>query len=477
MKKLIASLTAAVALVQSAACVAIEKPQPTGQTAGGVRVKGSLSQTKVLQGSDGLIYLQVDMDAPEKRWDVSSLRKPTDFVIVLDRSGSMADERKMDYAHRAIDSLINQLQPTDRFGLVAFDSEIETPITLTHASYGNKSRFRQIVRGIGARGGTNLGGGLLQGIAQIQSAVNFARDPMNRAQRMILISDGLANEGITDETELRRIAGNAASKDSSNNTFSISTIGVGIDFNEHLMAGVADYGHGNYYYLEKLAQLDKVLADEFHRASQIAASDVRVELELGDGITMTDASGYPYRQEGRRLTVEPGHLYGGQKKSFFITIQVPTHTPFMRPLGTVDVVFRTLEKGDQPYRVNLVSPEVTIACLPAEKKQEVLSSMDKKVYEKAWTENNYGHYLRENAAKVGAGDQAGAIESIHNYRDRLQQAYEAAPTPGMKQKLEALKPQEAEVRGAFSAPDATTATKRLGKGLQYEGIQNQRNSP
>ncbi|QQR81703.1 MAG: VWA domain-containing protein [Deltaproteobacteria bacterium] len=305
--KLTTLLIAASLMSQSVACMAIEKPN-TFQNVGGIKIKGSLSQTKVLQGSDGLIYLQLDMEAPERSG--RSERKPTDFVIVLDRSGSMADEKKMDYAHRAIDSLINQLQPTDRLGLVAFDSVIETPIHMSYASSGNKSRFHQIVNGIEPRGGTNLGGGLIQGITQIHESGN------GRAQRMILISDGLANEGITDESELRRIAGDAT-QSFSKSALSISTVGVGIDFNEHLMASVADHGHGNYYYLEKLAMLDKVLSDEFTRASQIAASDVRVNLELSDGFTLTDASGYPYHQEGRRIIVEPGHLYSGQKKSFF----------------------------------------------------------------------------------------------------------------------------------------------------------------
>ncbi len=456
-KKITTSLMALSLMAQSLGCVAADKPT-VSQNFGSVRVRGTLSQTKVLQGSDGLIYLQVDMEGAEK--NIRRERKPTDFVVVLDRSGSMGDEKKMNYAHRAINSLINQLQATDRFALVAFDSQVETPIYMTYATTPNKSRFQQIVNQIEPRGGTNLSDGLLQGISQVQAS---QRD---RAQRMILISDGLANEGITDTASIERIAAGAV-----RDTFAISTIGVGIDFNESLMAGVADHGRGNYYYLEKLAMLDKVLSDEFHKANQIVASDVRIEMELGDGVVLTDASGYPYFQQGRQIVVEPGHVYGGQKKSLFLTFQLPTGSPSLRPLGKVRLTFNA---DDRKQEVILVGNDVRISCLPGERRQEVLSSIDKNVYEKAWTENNYGKFLKENAAKVSQGDQAGALSTIQVYRDELEKAYQAAPTPGMKQKLEALEPQKTQVQEAFSSSDAATATKKLSKDLQYQGIQKQR---
>jgi hypothetical protein len=107
-------------------------------------------------------------------------------------------------------------------------------------------------------------------------------------------------------------------------------------------------------------------------------------------------------------------------------------------------------------------------------RQEVMGSIQPGVYQEAWTQNNYGKLLKDNAERVKEGDRAGALLDIQNYRTQLSKAYEAAPSPAMKHKMEELGSLEAQVNDAFSGPDQDLKAKRLSKGYQYQGVQSQR---
>ncbi len=438
--------------------------KPAWQQQGKIKLRTGVSQTKVLQGSDGLIYVQVDLEAPEEANKVAKERKPTDFVIVLDRSGSMGDAKKMDYAHRALESLVGQLKPEDRFALVSFDDVVETPIELGAVSSGNKEQVLSTIRAIDPRGSTNLGAGLVRGIEILTAARNSGK-----AHRLLLLSDGLANVGVTDTRELSKIAAKAVSGE-----FVISTIGVGLDFNENLMSAIADHGTGNYHFLEHLASLDKVLADEFYGASRIYASNLKLNLKLDPTIELVEASGYPLSKEGPFVSVTPGPIYAGQTKTFFLTLRLPTDKTFSaKSLGTGSLSYQV---EGASYTAQLFGEELRVACLPAEKKQEVLGSIVPGVYGEAWTQNNYGRLLKDNAEFVGKRDKGGAVTAIRDYKSKLKAAYDAAPTPAMAKQMEGLDRMEKEVDEAFAAPDSNTSLKRLGKGYQYQGIMNQRQS-
>ncbi len=132
-----------------------------GLQQGPIQVRPRLSQHKVVRGSDGLLYLQLDMEAPHQ--EMATEQRPlTDFVVVLDRSSSMSGAKKMDYALQAVKSLIGQMKGQDRLALVTFDNEIETVAPLTNLGAAKKAEILQKVATITPRGSTNLGGGLIR---------------------------------------------------------------------------------------------------------------------------------------------------------------------------------------------------------------------------------------------------------------------------------------------------------------------------
>lgn len=431
------------------------------QNGNGVKARAQLSQDKVLIGSDGLVYLQIDVESDGNAAKVE--RRPTDFIVVLDRSGSMTDGGKMDYAHRAIESLVRQMNGNDRFALIAFDDITETPVELTPVGSANLNRVIAKVNAIEPRGGTNLGGGLAEGIRLIKGLGHKG----GRAERVLLLSDGLANVGVTDPADLNKMAREAVPGE-----FVVSTIGLGLDFNEKLMSSIADHGAGNYHFLESVAGLDAVLSKEFNGASEVVASNLELTLDLASGVKVIDASGYPVEEKAGAYVVRPGQLYAGQKKAVYVTLKFPTASAYSEALGRVELGYKA---GGAQAKVSLMGADVKIACLPGEKKEEVTASINKPVFENAWTQNNYGKFLKDSADDISDGDAGGALQALGSYRSQLQAAYEVAPSPKMAEKLDELKAKEGEIQDAFAGPDAVVKQKRLSKsqGAAGSGLQRQ----
>src|SRR4030095_1803808 len=348
--------------------------------------------------------------------------------------------------------LVNQLRSDDRFALLTFDDGVQTPIDLSFVG-DNQDRWVKRLRAVRPGASTNLGGGLLQGIRLLEES--YGRE---RAERVILVSDGLANVGLTDPYHLARVASRAVA-----GVTVVSTIGVGLDFNQPLLAVAADHGGGNYHFLEDLSSLDRVLAQEFQGASRVYADHLRIRFNLRPGVDLVDASGYPIDREGSDFIVRPTPLYQGRAMTLYVTLRVPTHALFESPLGQARLSY---EVEGVPYETALFQEDIRISCLPQERREEAARSIQPAVYEKAWTQNNYGRFLKENADRVREGDSEGAKTVIQGYKAKLSEAYAASPAPAMKK----------QVDGAFSSPEKETELKRLGKTYQYEGIKSQRSN-
>lgn len=432
--------------------------------------KASLSQSKILQGSDGLVYLQVELEAPAKANNaLNTSRRPTDFVVILDRSGSMAAAKKMEYAQQALKTLVQQLSDQDRFGLVTFDDSAEITHSLDYVNRHNKAFIQQKIAGINPRGNTNISGGISAAIQMIQSSA-----APYRSERIILISDGLANRGITDPQALAALVSQSNASEglhSSSGTFALSSIGVGLDFNEYLLSNLADRGQGSYYYLQNPSTMYNILAQEFRGASEIYASNLQIQLDLPPDISLIDASGYPLQRQGNRYTVLPGHLYQKQKKILYFTLALPSvYTYPSRPLGNVDLSFNV--QGNF-YQVPLIHSDLYVACLPASQSYEAKESINSKVYEEAWTKNNYGRALQDSARKISEGDQQGAAQVMQKYRAKASEANAVAPSGAIQSRMNEAAKTTQDMEKAFSSP-SPEASKSLGKDFHYKGIQDQR---
>ena len=236
-----------------------------------------------------------------------------DFVVVLDRSGSMQGP-KLEYARQSLLSLVAGLTERDRFALFSYSDAVQKHCDLLAVTDLNRRLMQSAVNGIYSSGATNLGDGLRAGIDLIAAAGR-----PGHPGRVILISDGLANRGVTDPAALGRMAAVAAGKE-----FAVSTVGVGADFNEFLMTQIADQGAGAYYYLDNPAAFAEMFQKEFLAVKSAAATGIAVSLALPPGVRVVDASGYPVTVSGDTAVFYPGSLRSGQTRRIFLTLQVPT---------------------------------------------------------------------------------------------------------------------------------------------------------
>ena len=267
----------------------------------------------VISERGGTAYLQMTLTAPsiiaEKQ------RKPMNLSIVIDRSGSMSDQQKMEFAKKAFVSLVDQLQPNDILSIVIYDDVVD--VIRRAKNVGNdKQSIKRLIDEVYPRNSTNLGGGLVEGLHQSEKYAG--KEFINR---VVLLSDGLANVGITDPVELNRIA-----KRYRNKSISVTTMGVGLDYNENLMMGLSESGGGNYYFIEHPHSLAAIIRQEFEMASSVVAQNGAIYLTLGDNVHVQDVVGCEFKNENARYIIPIGDLYANETREFTVELSIPAGT-------------------------------------------------------------------------------------------------------------------------------------------------------
>jgi Ca-activated chloride channel family protein len=435
-----------------------ENTAPVGS--GPVTLSGCLIAHKVLQGSDGRVSLALTLQADEHFDPQSNEARNVDMVIVLDRSGSMKG-RKINDARQAVLHLLSGLTARDRFALITYSDRVQQIYGLKHVTEDHGKQLKTLVNGIVAGGGTNLSDGLRTGIDVILAA------PENgNAKKLILISDGLANKGITDSTRLGQMAAVAVKEE-----FAVSTVGVGNDFNEQLMTTIADRGAGNYYYLENPAAFAEVFQKEFFYTRATVATNVSISIPLGSGISIADAAGYPITVQKDHAVFYPGDLRAGQSRKLFLTLQVPTRTTGNFELGRIRAHYRF---SGQPMESTL-DGSYKIVCVKDER--EVQVSIDKTAWAEKVIQEDYNRLKQEVAADIKAGKKQNALRRIHSYYSEQESINAAVGSAEVAQNLNRdLKNLQQRVEETFKGSPAAVSRmqKSNSKALQYEGYKGRR---
>lgn len=436
---------------------------PEWQLAGPVQLTGKLSQTKLVQGGRQTVYLDVGIKTPPQEMTIAPERA-TDMVIVLDRSGSMSAARKMNYAKAAIRDVLARLNTEDRFALVSFSNNTIVHSSLTSVDPNNRKRLNNLVNNIRSGGGTNMWEGL-------NAALHMLSDNNGqRARKVLLLSDGHANQGVTDPSQLATIAGRITETGSV-----LSTIGMGLDFNETLMAKLADHGMGHYAYLEDLNGLGAILARDLTETRNTYANSSHLHIKLGHGVQLIDASGFPVNnRSANTVDIATGQLLANTNKNFVITFSVPTKNLGKLSLGNLQLQYQNQK---QHFQTRLDNKHLQLAVLEPERKEEVVHSIDHDVYKQSWLKNNLGRMQKKVSDWVRAGEKDKAEQALTDYRQNLKQVESESNVPmasaAMDDKLDEM---AAEVNEAFdgSRADQELKRKRTAKSMQFDAIKEQR---
>jgi Ca-activated chloride channel family protein len=239
-------------------------------------------------------------------------RMPVNVAFVLDRSGSMSGE-KIQLARQTILEAIARLDARDRFSIVAYDDVVDVVVEATPATPESRAMVVSRLAAIDARASTNLSGGWLRGAEQV--ALGLMSDGINR---VLLLTDGLANKGITDAAELATHAAQLRARGVSTTTF-----GIGADFDEALLQGMSDAGGGHFYFVRDAATIRDHISSEVGETLEVVARDVELDIVAGDGVRVEPISPQPIRSRGGRSIVELGDLVDEQVLDVVLRLTFP----------------------------------------------------------------------------------------------------------------------------------------------------------
>ena len=292
-------------------------------------------------------FLLVDVVAPTVAPDPERRRPPVNLGFVLDRSGSMGGHNKIELAKQAVVEAIHRLNAPDRFAVVTYDDQVDVVVPGTEATTASRRAAAERLRSIGARNSTDLHGGWLSGCEQV--AAGLAAEGVNR---VLLLTDGLANRGVTDHDELARLA-----YDLRRRGVTTSTFGVGTDFDESLLQAMADSGGGHFYFIGDVAQMRDHITSEVGETLEVVAREVVLELTLPKSVRVAPLSPFRVEQSPGRARVYLGDMLSGQVLSVVLRVTFD----FGEVGREVGVVVRVADR-DRAFETAMPAPEpVTLA--------------------------------------------------------------------------------------------------------------------
>jgi len=279
-------------------------------------------------GRDNVVDVLVRIDAPDAPAGHTAQRAPQAIALVIDRSGSMAG-RPLAEARRCAEYVVSKLRPTDCVSLVQFDNRVER--LCSAVPLGDGAVLRAAIAGIHAGGNTHLHGGWLEGA---QTLADVAGSGL---KRVILLSDGQANEGLTDAPAISEQCAQWATRG-----VTTSTYGLGNSFNEEMTVAMARAGGGNHYYGDTAEDLMDPFQQELELLGNLCLRDLRMSARVPDGVEVEMVNDLPAAEGGWRL---PDLAWGAQAWAV-VKLKVPATA--LRPAGERMEVLRVLVSAYSP---------------------------------------------------------------------------------------------------------------------------------
>ena len=395
----------------------------------------------VLQGDDSPLYLLIRFHA-EEHAHANRPRPLVNLGLVLDRSGSMADAGKIEFLKKAASMVVDRLTRRDYLSVVEYDDVITLlwPSAPVEASYP----IKQLIASLEPRGSTDLVGGMMRGADEV-----LARREQLTGEgiihRVLLLSDGLANQGVTDPREIARLVRAAKEKGAR-----ISTIGLGRDYDEDLMQAIAENGGGNYYFVEHPNQMARIFEHELETLFTTVAKDVELHFRPSAHIRKVEVVSLDAARAEDASRIELENFYAGEDRALVLRVE-PAAGAFASSGSTIDIgrfelSYVDIETGQVASLVTPVAVTVSTdeAAISAAKNHDVI--VETQLVE---AERRHSDALKEYEA--GNFDKANALmtsleKDIAERNDDLQDVR-------LKQKMEAVQVERDQMASAETVAD------------------------
>lgn len=339
-------------------------------------------------------------------------RSPINVAIVLDRSGSMRGE-KIERAKEAAIMAINSLNSNDIVSIVTYDHTVNVLVPATNLT--NRAEIAYRIAKIFSGGNTALFAGVSKGAYETRKFLT-----QNRINRVVLLSDGLANVGPSTAEELGRLGASLGREG-----MSVTTIGLGLGYNEDLMTRLAGYSDGNHAFAENASDLAEIFRNEFDSAKSVVAKELHIIIRCAKNIRPLRIVGRDGEIIGQDVRIDLNQLSSRQEKFVVLEVEVPeSRAGEKQQLASVDVSYLNLDTQKNDSLTNSVSVSFT------ESPETVKKNIDLKVMESA-IEQVTIQKSKEAVQLRDKGDIVGARSKMKESVDYLKDNAQGLSSPGL----------------------------------------------
>ena len=383
------------------------------------------------------VYLRLSLKALAAR--ELERRAPINVALVIDRSGSMQGER-LAAAKKGVEAALDRLGPDDTVSLVAYNHEVD--VLLKAGRLGSKrDGVERAIDRLTAQGTTALYAGVKEGGEQVKE---FRSDMT--VNRVVLLSDGLANVGPSSPREVADLGRQLAGKG-----ISVSTIGLGLEYNDELMQRLAAVSDGNHVFVERPSDLAEIFDREFGDALSIAVRDVTITIECKAGFKPTRVLGRDADISGSRVTLNLAQLQADNERYVILELEpeVPHKVGSAEEVARIDVAYMNLDSGSREAVATRVKARFTDDAKDAE--ASLNKAVMSQVTEQIATENSERAMELRNQGDVAAARQVLMDNASFLGRNKDMLGSGSAPAPTAS--ISALDKLEEKSREAAEALD------------------------
>jgi Ca-activated chloride channel family protein len=350
-------------------------------------------------------YLVARVAAPAWPKEKRRQRIPLNFAVVIDVSGSMQGDR-IASAKEAARGIIECLHDDDLLTLVSFDSDVNLHVPGLPLDDAVRGMALERITQMQAGSMTNLSGGWMQGAECLSEAM--AQHP-GGANRLILLTDGHANQGVTDPVQLE----NLAERYRELGIYS-SAVGIGDDYSSEQIEAIASYGGGTLHDAEHPHEIVEVVTAELREAFEVFADDIELRIEGADGAQYEGVGPFPAGREGNGICIALGSLLYGRSRDVVVRMFLPRGEPGEELPFCISAVCRRPGRQEAD---SVSHPPLTLTfARDAELQQQSRHEERAQTVMKAWHAEIIREAVRLNRSRDRSRAAAYVGEQLHHFR-------------------------------------------------------------